>query len=823
MSRDERVLTRPGLFVLLFGLGCVLSIALPTLEELVAATLAADGEGSGSRAHAAYESSAPAAPSSEVSGKALAGQIGGAANAVAVDEAGRTAYIAVGPRVLALDITTPGSPVRLGQSQVLDGVVQSLVLRGGQVIAGGARGGVWVIDVTNPAAPLLLGSLPSPTGSLCAIRKAVVIDDYALAAAGRAGLLVIDVAEATGPRLVATVPMPGDVTGVDAAGSAAVVSLDRGKSEGALHVLDISDPAAPATVAGTLTPKPAVDVVLEPSGLTYVAERDGLRIFDVGGRGDPREVGSVPVDDLEAIPPVHRLVVADGYAYIGMGISVDWLSDDVAFRGGLHIVDVRNPEEPEVVAYYQLLPGLVSNGFVDVAVHGDTVLAMERVAGLVVLDASNRWAPAKVGSYETGGLAHSVALSPGKGHLAAGWGLWTMDLSSPTRPRLAGYSPATSSLTYVEVADGRLYASESGFFHNVTTISELGGQGRHGRLPFRTRDVAGADGYAYLARYGPQRGVLAYDVRDPRQPNQVATVLEGSYRSFSLDLAPPHLFVTDDRYLRVCDVADPTDPRWVSQPLDLGSGHAQAIEVAGDVAVILDRSGIQLFDVSDPAQADYLAQLELQSGSTVGKMALDRGLVYLLAGTQLHVVDVSDPRVPAELRSVSTVGFGSGMAAGRDHVYVAAGDAGLLIYRRNLLAAPSPTATATITRGPPSPSPTYPSPTPTVHRHICIQGDVLDWHTGAGVEGATVEVTDCDGYARSIETDQAGHYDFRCSHTNANFESCGEGYFEATAPGYKGVERVVPIPHLLPWARVDERFRLRRLPTSEVHLPLAYG
>jgi hypothetical protein len=69
-------------------------------------------------------SSTPGTPGSE--NMALVGQVGGVSRAVAV--AGDIAYLGVGPRLVALDVSNPAAPVLLGRSAVLPGVINAVVV-----------------------------------------------------------------------------------------------------------------------------------------------------------------------------------------------------------------------------------------------------------------------------------------------------------------------------------------------------------------------------------------------------------------------------------------------------------------------------------------------------------------------------------------------------------------------------------------------------------------------------------------------------------------------------------------------------------------------
>ena len=79
----------------------------------------------------------------------LVHQFGGQSFAVAVE--GSTAYLGVGPRLIALDITDPNAPRLIGQSDVLPGVVQDIVIANNRAYIAAADAGLLVLDISNPA------------------------------------------------------------------------------------------------------------------------------------------------------------------------------------------------------------------------------------------------------------------------------------------------------------------------------------------------------------------------------------------------------------------------------------------------------------------------------------------------------------------------------------------------------------------------------------------------------------------------------------------------------------------------------------------------
>jgi hypothetical protein len=101
------------------------------------------------------------APGDQPRNVELVGQIGGACLAVAVQ--GRYAYIGVGPRLVVLDVSNPAGPLLLGRTAVLPGLVHGVAVAGTLAYVADGEAGLRVVDVSNPASPPA-GGLRYPGG-----------------------------------------------------------------------------------------------------------------------------------------------------------------------------------------------------------------------------------------------------------------------------------------------------------------------------------------------------------------------------------------------------------------------------------------------------------------------------------------------------------------------------------------------------------------------------------------------------------------------------------------------------------------------------------
>ncbi|GAB4506035.1 MAG: hypothetical protein Kow00123_01730 [Anaerolineales bacterium] len=137
----------------------------------------------------------------------LVSQIGGPTSAVAIQ--GNYAYVAVGPRLVILNIANPASPTVAGQTGVLPRPIQNVAVAGNYayVVAWVTdRDVFYVINVSNPAAPTQVGLYDAPGGK---VRGVAAAGNYVYLAAGPR-LKAISVANPAAPTLAGCYDLPGD-------------------------------------------------------------------------------------------------------------------------------------------------------------------------------------------------------------------------------------------------------------------------------------------------------------------------------------------------------------------------------------------------------------------------------------------------------------------------------------------------------------------------------------------------------------------------------------------------------------------------------------
>ena len=117
-----------------------------------------------------------------------------------------------------------------------------------------------------------------------------------------------------------------------------------------------------------------------------------------------------------------------------------FITGDLAYvatgTAGLQIVNVSDPENLDVIAYWDDNPG----GAYGVTVSGDYAYVADGECGLCVVNISDPENPVEAGHVDTPGHAFGVAVSGDYAYIADGdHGLRVVNISDPENPEDAGY------------------------------------------------------------------------------------------------------------------------------------------------------------------------------------------------------------------------------------------------------------------------------------------------------------------------------------------------------------------------------------------------
>ena len=280
-----------------------------------------------------------------------------------------------GDRVLALDRT--GDAIWVGGPEIIIEFEQDGLAGGGDAL--------WIVDLTDPYAPLTVGMVPSPFGRPGDIKAAGSPDGrpYGVMAGPAGGLLVADLAH---PDWTAAPAAAGDLG---------------------------------------LAPDPPIETFRPHDGRAYLAAGtgNGIRIIDITYPADP-------------VPVSHILDNLGGFYYLGnvSDISVFESGDGLVYAlvgsgDGVQVVDITNPYHPSPAGGVGVAAGDASPDHVHriaaLGTSGGSVLALA-VGGsghTTILDITDPADPVPAGTIPPGsGEGYRVGVHLGRDPVPAGGG-----------------------------------------------------------------------------------------------------------------------------------------------------------------------------------------------------------------------------------------------------------------------------------------------------------------------------------------------------------------------------------------------------------------
>jgi hypothetical protein len=381
------------------------------------------------------------------------------------------AYVVGSGGLDVVSLADPAHPFSTGYVGV-DGSTQVVAVQGRYAYLAEVRtfdvggndwvgGGLRVIDVISPTAPVEIAYLPLPYGS----RGVAVSGNLAYVAEVYNGLSVVDISTPTDPQEIGNYSAPGEVEAVVTTGSHVYSAAGYSVPDsGGLWTINVSNRSNPV-VSGYYEVLDSDRVSVEGNHaymlVSYYANmkfNNYLHVVDISNPAQPTGVSSYPLPTDEA---AFDLDASNGYVY-------------VAQTKRLVVVDVRNPTAPVTTDVIT-----ATNAIYDVAVSGAYAYVSD--GSLRVFDLGDPAHPVEIGFLPLSGYVSTLAVSGQHVYIAGGTGLYVVDVSDPAQPF------ETGSAT---IASGHIY------------------------------DIAAADGFAFLA--ADDAGLRVIDASDPAHPFETA-------------------------------------------------------------------------------------------------------------------------------------------------------------------------------------------------------------------------------------------------------------------------------------------------------------
>lgn len=546
-------------------------------------------------------------------------------------------------RLLAWDVSDPArpQPVAVAEPDV-GGTVYDLAFDGsGDLIAAAVSDGTVHLWRRDGTAVTSVASLTVFAGTA---QSAVFVGDT-LAVAGSEGLLaLVDVSDPAAPALLGTPVAAADGQISSLALSPDGHTLAAGSQDFTVHLWDVGDPSAPAAGAVLTGPASWVNgIAFSPDGSTLAAADSDKHLWtwDVATAtvrsslpepalliaaawaADQSEIYVAGIDGAVWAWPFPGSTI-DGLGGVPAQAPVDGDTLVTATRDGMRVWDVSDPEEPRLLSLSTIPEGDRLDGAVDVSLTSGLVVAGTRGGAAYVWDITDRSAPRLLGSVsahdtwiETVDLDPTgtrVALSCDDGTIS----LWDLSAGVPAAPTsvitdaggmvyTAYFSPDGGMLVAAVLTAGtvRLY-----------DVSDLAHPAPIGA------PLTGPEGYVYAAVFSPDGRMVAaagadgtiwlWDISTPTAPAEIGTPLvwaEGFARGLAFSPDGTRLAAAmGDSTIRIWDVSDPASPtRWASLSGTEGTLYGLAFWPDGTHvnAEAADRT-VRVYDTSESAAAEEI-------------------------------------------------------------------------------------------------------------------------------------------------------------------------------------------------------------------------
>ena len=313
-------------------------------------------------------------------------------------------------------------------------------------------------------------------------------------------------------------------------------------------------------------------------------------------------------------------------------------------------------------------------------------------SSVLITDVSDPTSPDKLGTVNlpTPGRVASIDISGNYAYvLAYGSGLYTVNVSDPGNPTVAGFCGLSSYARDVEVSGDYAYVADWNTGLKVVNVSDPANPTQVGSYAISGScyGIAVSGDYAYLT---DSSGLLAIDISNPAQPTGAGVVAGVYARDIAISGNRMYTASGFTNGFQIFDISSPASP--VRMGIYDTPGQALGVAVSGDYAYVGDSlSGLQVINVSNPASPSLVSTLD--TVDSAGLVALCGNLALVADRWDgLLAIDVSDPASPIEAWACRSGNVG-GIAVSGSTVYAACSeDDGRIVYALNALDASDPSS-----------------------------------------------------------------------------------------------------------------------------------
>lgn len=505
--------------------------------------------------------------------------------------------------VVLLAIAAPATPRAAELASIIgtNGSARDVQVVGALAYVADGAGGLRLFDLTDPANPAPLGSVPPLAGGTA--RAVEVAGTRAYVANGDPGVQIVDVGDPGEPIEIGSFDPAGSTSITRAQGDIVYAASATGVS-----VWNVADPLLPVPL-GAL-PGPAFGSLRIANGhlvATTDAASPRFRVISVANPATPVEIAS--------LPDVSGDIAVDG--------DTVWVSSDDAFPSGLVGIDLSNPALPTVFARAVAVDELGQIAGPP-AVRGRTLFAGSLL--MASLDDIGSPQPHRLGAVDLPFSAEDVEISDNQAYVTTqnpgatdAGGLSIVEVQNPAAPTVAVNVPLGRSFGLDVVKTGTVRTAYVAAEESLTLIDVsipqspgiLSSPDLNGRV--LDVDVEGTIAAALVTRLAAGCELVTVDVANPATP----VVLD----RMSFGGSPGTVVVTGTTAWVACAFADTVHVVDLSDPADLNeidtivSGGDPRIARDGDFLYIQTSGEVSIYNVANPADSVFIGSTPFPSGA----------------------------------------------------------------------------------------------------------------------------------------------------------------------------------------------------------------
>lgn len=621
----------------------------------------------------------------------LQNQFGGVPQAVLVD--GSVAYLAVGPRLVAIDITDPTTPQLMSQSPLLNDMLHDIVLDGTLVYGAAGRAGLMVLDVADPtniqlvnAGPGYFGANPPYAREVARSGNRLFITTVGTLTADFSfsiDLVWFDLADPNAPTFAGSMPLK-DPEGFSATRDLLFMATDAG-----IQVADPQNPTQELSRIGAEEEIYRVYTAVHHNRLylVYMGQQPYFTIYDLTDPTNPQVVPQdqpVSLNFVSAIARNNNILATSNtfgeFGHCGSQITI------------VDIAELAAPRETAEFNPQNCVSAMVGSG---------QLLYVAGLSGLQIFNTSDpanlqllgRYTnPAGIQTVEDilpGQPTSYVLTNEGRGAIVAG-----LDLSQTPPILLSQTEPYTNGLLLQLMATNQalvvpVWNNGASIFDTAspTDLTLLYEPQEEGELLGSLYGTALVSNMLYMPlqeQYTFVGNIGVFDLQDPTHPQQISMVKTDLSTIETLVTSDSYLYLLGDddnhRNLVIIDIHTPSKPTLVST-LVLPEQATRLAVVGSTVYAICDGYNCQsltTIDVTDAERPFILNQWHLPF-DVVDLEIVGQQLYTTSSDNTVRALDVSQPHQPRMVGAIALPGNYGRLTVTENALYVSAGSAGLYV------------------------------------------------------------------------------------------------------------------------------------------------